>query len=59
MYDLIPGIGKKYIISTKETGEECDCLLYAMDGSNKICYKNEENILITKNDMHINWEINV
>ena len=42
MYDLIPGIGKKYIISTKETGEECDCLLYAMDGSNKICYKNEE-----------------
>ena len=40
--DLIPGIGKNYIISTKTTGEECDCLLYAMEESKKICYNNEE-----------------
>ena len=41
--DLIPGLGKNYIITTDSTGSICDCILYAIDANGKtVCYNNEE-----------------
>ena len=40
--DLIPGIGKNYII---KPGNICDCALYADDTDEKVCYNNEEECL--------------
>ena len=37
--DLIPGLGKNYIILS---GNICDCILYAIEDDVKVCYNNEE-----------------
>ena len=40
--DLIPNLGKSYIIKPVSTGYLCDCLLYAMESGKKVCYHKEE-----------------